>query len=138
MKNLHDLVYLASIFPYFRYLAVPALKKLWILFVFPLAVVCFMVFVKGRITHTARFAISAMNPIGTIKYHLSNSADAIADAILPAETDKENSTNPFENFVTATPQPTPGTDVTYDSDYPIVAMTYAPVLNDVTYRRQNC
>ena len=48
--------------------------------------------------HTARFAISAMNPIGTIKYHLSNSTDGIVDAILSTDDDQENSTNPFENF----------------------------------------
>ena len=117
---------------------VPTLKKLWILFIFPAAVVCFMVFVKGSMVHTARFAISAMNPIGTIKYHLSNSTDGIVDAILSTDDDQENSINPFENFVTATPQPTASVDNTYNGDHPIVAMTYAPVLNDVTYRRQNC
>ena len=115
------------------------MKKMWILFVFPAVFLCFMVFVKGSAVHTARFALWAMNPVSTIKYHLSDSADSLAATIISTENDGQKPDRlAFEQFTATTPQPSENPGATYDSDHPIVAMTYAPVLNDVTYRRQNC
>ena len=121
------------------YKEVPFMKKMWILFVFPAVFLCFMVFVKGSAVHTARFAIWAMNPVSTIKYHLSDRADSLAATIISTENDGQKPDRlAFEQFTATTPQPGESPSATYDGDHPIVAMTYAPVLNDVTYRRQNC
>ncbi|MBE6877802.1 MAG: stage II sporulation protein P [Ruminococcaceae bacterium] len=119
------------------------MKKIWILFIFPAIVLCFLTAFKGAAESTARLTLSALHPLKAVKYvMLADNASAGISPLpfFPHNDDNADYENPFEGFelekpaANATPQPQPVPDFSH----PIVPMTYTPVLNDVTYKRQNC
>ncbi|MBQ7816453.1 MAG: stage II sporulation protein P [Oscillospiraceae bacterium] len=116
------------------------LKKMWVLFILPaLLITAMAVFKENFADVAARFALFALNPVGSAGYIADSSASGHSFDLnlFPREDTDKTYPSPFENFVLQDTAPAP-TLPPYDTDYPIVEMTYAPLLNDVTYRRQNC
>ena len=86
----------------------------------------------------ARITLSALHPVKAVKYMADSQ---YLSALLP-ENSSESFPSPFEDFTapilpseenTSEPPAEP-----HDPDHPIAVMTYTPLQNDVTYKRQNC
>ena len=119
------------------------MKKLWVLFIFPAIIAAaFLFFRDSFVNFTARTALWMFNPASALQYaSQQNEAETPFDSELFPFGHKEKShTSPFEDFDISTlrPSPAPAATPSFDTDCPIVELTYAPVLNDVTYRRKNC
>ena len=115
-------------------------KKFISLFIFPATIfVMLLIFGGNFVSDMARYALWLLNPTQNLQQTAShNTAENPFDfSFLPRE--KQNP-NPFEDFDLSVLKPTPAPldSVNFDTDCPIVEMTYAPVLNDITYQRQNC
>ena len=119
------------------------MKKKWILFIFPtLTAVIFFVFGSNFASIAARTALWLLNPTAAVQYSSQQyKSETASDSPKFSFSVKEKKhPNPFEGFDISSLSPTPAPAATpyFDTDCPIVELTYAPVLNDVTYRRQNC
>ena len=116
------------------------MKKIWILFIFPAACAFFLFAFREKAAFcAARFTLSAMNPLKAVRYTVASPNDSFGTSVIPQSTaDSAEYENPFEDFTFATPSPPPAEQPVTDTDYPITAMTYIPVQNDVTYKKQNC
>ena len=119
------------------------LKKFCSMLVFPVIMVLLLAVFKGPFASAfARTALVMQNPIGAASYALQQNKNQTAFdlSVLPKDKKAENYKSPFEDFDldSISPPSAPAAVPSFDTDCPIVEMTYAPVLNDVTYRRQNC
>ena len=119
------------------------MKKLWVLFIFP-AIMAVMLFVFGGsfANAAARTALWFFNPAAAVQHSAQHGVPETPfdTSVFPFSGKETSHANPFEGFDINSIKTTPAPAVTpsFDTDYPIVELTYAPVLNDVTYRRQNC
>lgn len=119
------------------------MKKLWTLFVFPaIILVLLFVFRENFADFITRTALFLFSPSSALQYtSQQNSAENAFDfELFPFSDSEKTHANPFEDFDIDSLRTTPAPAVTpyFDTDCPIVELTYAPVLNDVTYRRKNC
>lgn len=130
------------------------MKKIWILFGFPFVMIILTLFLgQQRILDVAKVFLSVTNPVETMEYlkaehsFVSNSqsediatekednGNGVNDNL--SYTDKEY-TNPFENFdIGAAVQQNDGSGAV-DTEHPITELTYAPLINNITYQKQNC
>lgn len=116
------------------------LKKLWILFIFPaLSAFFLLTFWEKAAVGTAKFTLSAMNPIKAVKYVINTDAPFSDTPVVNSEQNyTDNPINPFEGFTLASPSPPPATQPVYDTGCPIAVMTYVSAADDITYKKQNC
>ena len=119
------------------------MKKLWTLFVFPtIIVVLLFVFRENFTDFITRTALFLFRPSSALQYipQQNETENAFDFELFPFSDNKKSHANPFEDFDINSLRTTPAPAVTpsFDTDCPIVELTYAPVLNDVTYRRKNC
>ena len=114
------------------------LKKIWILFIFPAITACFFLLSgTSAAEKTARITLSLLNPVKAVRYVLS--ADSASAPPFFPHNDSTEQQNPFEDFELNKPPKADNTPPPpSDTPYPIVPLTYTPVQNDVTYKRQNC
>ena len=119
------------------------MKKSWKLIIVPFAfVVLLIVFKEKAANFTAKTVLWLTNPVYHQQYPTNKNDSSTNNNInlLPKRNNKDTAENPFRDFdisqYTSPPSTVSAPD--FDTDYPIVELTYAPVLNDVTYRRQNC
>ena len=120
-----------------------ALKKICILYIFPaITAVLFFTFKGSFAGFAARTSLWLHNPVQTAQYVIGQKGTYTGadSSVLPRGDAGQSHANPFEDFdfsvYSATPAP--AATPSFDTDCPIAELTYAPVLNDVTYRRQNC
>lgn len=122
------------------------MKKLWVLYGFPFIMLCLLVFYREKLAlSAAKIFLSVTNPVETMEY-LNTYQQAEDDRTLygnneateeKADDNREQTNNPFEDFDIDSSE-TQTAAPPADSEHPIVEMTYAPVLNNVTYQKQNC
>ena len=116
------------------------MKKLWLMFGFPLIVFAAFAYYKGELALKAsKILLSVTNPVRTMEY-----VEEKQDMVTVPKNDNSdvsepsNEENPFENFDIDASAHNSAEVPFADSQYPIAELTYTPVLNDVTYQRQNC
>lgn len=119
------------------------MKKLWTLFVFPaIIVVLLFVFRENFTDFITRTALFLFSPSSALQYipQQNETEHAFDFEFFPFSDNEKSHANPFEDFDINSLRTTPAPAVTpsFDTNCPIVELTYAPVLNDVTYRRKNC
>ena len=134
------------------------MKKFCIMFGFPLLILAsFVLLGQQKLMKTAKVFLAVTNPVETMEYlkaeqKLNTAADkhSAADETFDKaeqnaayaesmdDNDKKYKENPFENFDIEAATQENGPDITENTEYPIAEMTYAPVLNNVTYQKQNC
>ena len=120
-----------------------ALKKIWVTLVFPAIIAILLFTFKGSFANfAAKTVLWLLNPLQTAQYVMQNDGtDSTGDIqLFPHNNSDQSYENPFEDFDFSaySTTPAPAATPSFDTDCPIVELTYAPVLNDVTYRRQNC
>ncbi|MBE6888079.1 MAG: stage II sporulation protein P [Ruminococcaceae bacterium] len=121
------------------------MKKLWVLYGFPFILLCLLIFYGEKLALSAsKVFLSVTNPVETMKYlneqeQNRDSTDVHSDNINDAENAGgiAEDSNPFDSFDMDSMQ-TQNATAPSDSQHPIVEMTYAPVINNVTYQKQNC
>lgn len=117
------------------------MKRFWVLFGFPLLMLCvFAFFGKSLAADIPRVMLSLSNPRETMEYLGSMPQNDNANEADTEENDDKTAAaeNPFSDFDINDPQTYTTPAPAVDEDYPIVEMTYAPVINNVTYQKQNC
>lgn len=122
---------------------VNCVKRVWVLFVFPaITAFCLFVFKDDFSCFAAKTALWLLNPVRSVRYTMQQTGTAFSDVNddFNTHSNRESFENPFENFDFSAYKTTPPPDTPpyFDTDCPITELTYAPVLNDVTYRRKNC
>ena len=124
------------------------MKKVWILFGFPIIVAVGVVFSRGKLAvDISKAFIAITNPVETMEY--INSSKLLqenfekTDSSAKNETEKEDVVqdndsiiNPFEDFDIKDDDTSTGTYI--DTEHPIAELTYASVTSEIIYRRQNC
>lgn len=133
------------------------MKKFFIMFGFPLMILAaFMLLGHQKLLQTAKVFLAVTNPVETMEYlkaeqKLEGTADkdnisdktfynADRDTAYDKGTDDNinHEANPFENFDIEYASQENRQATAENTEYPIAEMTYAPILNNVTYQKQNC
>ncbi|MBQ5782145.1 MAG: stage II sporulation protein P [Oscillospiraceae bacterium] len=116
------------------------MKKIWILFGFPLVMAAAAVSDFDSFSvNISKIALGVTNPVGTIRYICSTAEDAVTPPDTPQDEEKADDSparDPFEEKeqTQITPSPTPY----FDTGCPIVETVYSTAVSDIIYKRQNC
>ena len=126
------------------------MKKVWILFGFPLIVAVGVVLSRGKLAvDISKVFLAVTNPVETMEYinssKLPQEEFAEMDNSVGNTAEKEeilqnndSTANPFEGFDIADSKDADATDTVIETEHPIAEMTYASATSDIIYRRQNC
>lgn len=118
------------------------MKKIVRFFTLPVVFILLLAVGNKLLLAGTKFSLAILNPLSAVEYiKASNpSAKDKANSAKVSEDTQERFESPFDSGIPPVKEarPTPSPPSSYDTDHPIVELTYAPVLNSITYQRQNC